>query len=275
MNAVVTIAGREIREGVRNRWVLATTLVLAALALTLAFLGSTPAGTVKASALAVTVVSLSSLSIFLLPLIALILTFDGIAGEAERGTLLLLLSYPVARWQIVLGKFLGHTAILAFATLVGYGATGLVVGLTQESGAGGWAPYLAMVGSSILLGAAFAAVGTLVSAVARERAVAGGLGIGLWLFFVIVFDMALLGILAADTNQTIGSATVPWLLMLNPADIYRFFNLASFGDVSTFAGLAGLSESVRIAPPAMLGALVVWIVAPLGLAALAFQRRSL
>ncbi|MDH3232190.1 MAG: ABC transporter permease [Alphaproteobacteria bacterium] len=274
MNAVFTIAAREIREGVRNRWVLATTLVLAALALTLAFLGSTPAGTVKASALAVTVVSLSSLSIFLLPLIAMILTFDGIAGEAERGTLLLLLSYPVARWQIVLGKFLGHTAILAFATLVGYGATGLVVGLSQDGG-GGWAPYLAMVGSSILLGAAFAAIGTLVSALARERAVAGGLGIGLWLFFVIVFDMALLGILAADTNQTIGPATVPWLLMLNPADIYRFFNLASFGDVSTFAGLAGLSESVRIAPPAMLGALVVWIVAPLGLAALAFQRRSL
>jgi len=275
MSAILTIAGRELREGVRNRWVLATTLVLAALALTLAFLGSTPAGTVKASPLAVTVVSLSSLSIFLLPLIALILTFDGIAGEAERGTLLLLLSYPVARWQIVLGKFLGHTAILAIATVVGYGSAGLAVGFTQDTGSGGWAPYLAMMGSSILLGAAFAAIGTLVSALARERAVAGGIGIGLWLFFVIVFDMALLGILAADKSQSIGASTVPWLLMLNPADIYRFFNLTGFQNVSTFAGFAGLGETVRMAPSAMLAALGLWVAVPLGLAALAFQRRSL
>ena len=41
------------------------------------------------------VVSLSSLTIFLVPLIALLLSHDAIVGEAERGTLLLLLSYPV------------------------------------------------------------------------------------------------------------------------------------------------------------------------------------
>ena len=40
------IAGKEVRDGLRNRWVLATTLLLAALALTLAFLGSAPTGTV-------------------------------------------------------------------------------------------------------------------------------------------------------------------------------------------------------------------------------------
>src|SRR5690606_33678728 len=99
MKNVVIVAGKEIQEGLRNRWVLATTLLLAALALTLTFLGSAPIGQVGAGALDVVVVSLSSLTIFLVPLIALLLSHDAIVGEIERGTMLLLLSYPIGRWQ--------------------------------------------------------------------------------------------------------------------------------------------------------------------------------
>ena len=122
MNNVLIIAAKEVQEGLRNRWVLATTILLAALALTLTFLGSAPTGNVGVRALDVVIVSLSSLTIFLLPLIALLISHDAIVGEMERGTMLLLLSYPVGRWQVLLGKFTGHLAILAFATVLGYGA---------------------------------------------------------------------------------------------------------------------------------------------------------
>ena len=273
MTPVLVIAGREFREGLRNRWVLAATLVLAVLALTLAFVGSTPTGTVKASPLEITVVSLSSLSIFLLPLMALILAYDGIAGEAEKGTLLLLLSYPVARWQIILGKFAGHTLILAVATIVGFGAAGIAVAMGQEVWSDGWTPFLVMMGSSILLGAAFAAIGTLISAWARERAVAAALGIAVWLVFVIIFDMALLGLLAADTQQRIGAETVPYLLMLNPADVYRFLNLTSFENVSALAGVSGLGATVRLDPAILIAVFVAWILLPLGAATLVFRGR--
>ena len=72
MRNILLIAGKEIQEGLRNRWVLATTLLLAALALTLTFLGSAPTGSVGVGALDVVIVSLSSLTIFLVPLIALL-----------------------------------------------------------------------------------------------------------------------------------------------------------------------------------------------------------
>ena len=49
MPTLLILAGKELREGFRNRWVLATTLLLAALALTLALLGSAPTGTVGAN----------------------------------------------------------------------------------------------------------------------------------------------------------------------------------------------------------------------------------
>ena len=88
MSNIVIIAGKEIKEGLRNRWVLATTLLLAALSLSLTFLGSAPTGNVGAGALDVVVVSLSSLTIFLLPLIALLISHDAVVGEMERGTMI-------------------------------------------------------------------------------------------------------------------------------------------------------------------------------------------
>ncbi len=51
MRSILIVARKEIQEGLRNRWVLATTLLLAALALTLTFLGSAPTGNVGADAL--------------------------------------------------------------------------------------------------------------------------------------------------------------------------------------------------------------------------------
>ena len=51
MNNVLAVATRELREGVRNRWVFSATLLLAVLALTLTFLGSAPTGAVSVHAL--------------------------------------------------------------------------------------------------------------------------------------------------------------------------------------------------------------------------------
>ena len=59
--------------------------------------------------------------------------------------------------------------------------------------AAGLAAFAAMLGASILLGAAFLAIGYLVSAFARERGIAAGIAVGIWLFFVLIYDMALLG----------------------------------------------------------------------------------
>ena len=236
------IAGKEIRDGLRNRWIVATTLLLAALALTLTFLGSAPTGTVGASRLAVTIVSLSSLTIFLVPLIALLLAYDAIVGEFDRGTLLLLLSYPVARWQVVIGKFLGHLAILAFATVVGYGAAAGAL-LVTDGHVEGLATFAAMIGSSVLLGAVFVAIGYLISAIVRDRGLAGGLAIGVWLLFVLIYDMALLGLLVVDKGRDRSPPACSMsLLLLNPADAFRVLNLTGSGGVSQFAGMAGLSE---------------------------------
>lgn len=271
----MTIAAQEIRVGLRNRWVIAITLLLAALSLSLVLLGSAPMGTVGADPLAIVVVSLASLTIFLVPLIALLLSFDAIVGEQERGTLMLLLSYPLARWQVVAGKVVGQIVILAFATVIGYGAAAAALAMQADVGREAWLAYSGMLATSVMLGAAFIALGCLVSTMVQERATAASLAVGLWLFFVLIYDAALLGLLVANQGHTIGERWLSALLLLNPADAYRLFNMTSTESVSVYSGMAGLGDPSGLAPATLLAALAAWILVPLLLAVAVFQRRSI
>ncbi len=275
MNNILIIARKEIQEGLRNRWVIAVTLLLASLALTLSFLGSAPTGNVGAGRLDIVIVSLASLTIFLVPLIALLLSHDAIVGELERGTLLLLLSYPVARSQIVFGKFLAHILILSFATLLGYGAAGLalVVAGTPTT-ADSWTAFGAMIGSSILLGSVFTAIGYLVSATVSQRSTAGGIALGVWLFFVIIYDMGLLGAIVSTKGVGFSPGLLSILLMANPTDAYRLLNLGS-ETAGSVSALSGLAASSKLSPTVLMASLALWVAVPLSLAMLRFSRREL
>ncbi|MCC7082441.1 MAG: ABC transporter permease [Burkholderiales bacterium] len=271
----IALALQELHIGLRNRWVLATTVVMATLALSLALLGAAPTGAVKADPLAVVVVSLASLTIFLVPLIALLLSFDAIVGEQERGTLMLLLAYPVSRWQVIVGKGLGQIAILAIATVLGYGAAAAALWLRGDIAPGAWRAFGAMVLTSVMLGASFVAIGCLASTLVRERATAAGLAVGAWLLFVLLYDTALLGILVADQGRFVSKALLDALLLLNPTDAYRLFNMTATESVSIYAGLAGPGDPEALPPAAYIAVLAAWIVAPFGVAIGVFRRRAI
>jgi Cu-processing system permease protein len=272
---VLIIARKEIQEGLRNRWVLATTLLLAALALTLTFLGSAPTGNVGAGALDVVIVSLSSLTIFLVPLIALLISHDAIVGEMERGTMLLLLSYPVGRWQVIMGKFIGHLAILSFATLLGYGAAAAALAITGAAiDTSSLVAFASMILSSILLGAVFVAIGYLISALVAERGTAGGIAIGVWLLCVLIYDMALLGLLVVDQGKMVSGGVLNALLLANPTDAYRLLNLGS-GNAGALSGMGSVAENTALGPVALVAALIAWALVPLTAATMVFSRREL
>ena len=275
MSIVWTLALKELRDGFRNRWVAAAVIVLAILALALSILGSAPTGSVRVSELDIRVISLASLSVYLIPLIALMLSYDALVGEFERGTMMLLLAYPVTRWQIVLGKFLGHVLILLIAILAGYGGTVVILTLSTGGGTEGWQAYAVMMASSLVLGAVFIALGYFVSAIVRERATAVGAAIGLWLVFVVLYDLLLFGLLTMDEEQKIGQQLFSMLMLVSPTDTYRVLNLSLFEGVSEAAGIAGVASEAGLSGSLLVGAMLVWIVLPLGATVLVFQRREL
>ncbi|MDH3343419.1 MAG: ABC transporter permease [Gammaproteobacteria bacterium] len=275
MNMLWVLALKELRDGLRNRWIAAAIIVLGTLASALSMLGSAPTGAVQVSALDISVISLASLSVYLIPLIALMLSFDALVGEFERGTMLLLLTYPVARWQVILGKFLGHVLILFVAILFGYGGAILLMTLFSGGSLEGWQAYVSMMASSLLLGAVFIALGYLVSVLVRERATAAGTAIGLWLVFVVLYDLILFGVLLMDEGQVIGQKLFSMLMLVSPTDTYRILNLSMFDTVSQAAGIAGVASGSGMSSLLLLTVMLLWMILPLAVTLLVFQRREL
>ena len=84
LTPILTIAAKEFRDRMRNRWVLAVALVFTVFSLVIAYFGGAQQGSVGFRSIEFTIASLVSLVIYLIPLIALLLGFDAIVGERER-----------------------------------------------------------------------------------------------------------------------------------------------------------------------------------------------
>ena len=264
-----TLAGKEFWDRIRNRWVLAVALVFTVFALAIAYFGGAQQGAVGFRSIEFTIASLVSLVIYLIPLIALILGFDAIVGERERGSLDLLLSMPITRFELVLGKYLGLAAALAFSTVAGFGLVAIV--LSTELSLGALLHYFGFMLSSVLLGMAFLSLAVMVSVFASDRTRASGMAIALWFFFVLVFDLLLLGGLVI-TGGHYGGEIFPYLLLANPADVFRILNIFTLNDVRTLYGLATVFPRA-LAEPWLLGlVMAAWIVAPLGIATWRFRK---
>ncbi|WP_432448476.1 ABC transporter permease [Aliiroseovarius marinus] len=270
MTRFLSIASTEMLILRRNRWLLMATIVMVLFALALTFAGSAPTGTLGVDMLTISVTSMTTLSVYLAPLLALMISFDAIAGEAERGSLSLLLSYPAGRGEILLGKFAAHLAALGFAMTVGFGSAGAIAAWSGGAGAESLIALARLIATSILLGAVFLALGYLVSALSRSATAAAGLSAGLWLVFVVLYDLGLLGAVVMDGSGTFTRSIFPWLMVANPADAFRVWNIAASDGVALASGMAGAAQTLPAwAAPA---SLAVWPVLAFLLARAAFKR---
>jgi Cu-processing system permease protein len=263
LRQVLTIAHKELRDRLRNRWVLAVALVFTVFALVIAYFGGAQQGAVGLRSIEFTITSLVSLVIYLIPLIALLLGFDAIVGERERGSLELLLALPVTRFELLLGKYIGLAAALTLSTTAGFGLVAAL--LVAQTGTAGLEPYAGFMFSSVLLGLAFLSLAVMLSVLAVDRTRASGLAIAMWFFFVLVFDLLLLGGLVASGGET-GAEWFPYLLLLNPADVFRILNIFSLDDVRTLYGLTSIVPAALAKPWLMALVMLGWIALPLAIA---------
>lgn len=274
MHGVLTIATTELRIGLRNRWIILSSLILLAFALILVLLGSAPGGEVKTDAVTVVVASLSTLSVYLVPLIALLLSFDAIAGEIDRGTLQLVLASPVSRGAVLMGKFLGHVAVLGIAVSFGYGIAGALAFFANGGGdVGSLAGVGRLIASSVVLGATFIAIGYIASASTRQTGTAAALAIAIWLFAVVLYDLGLLGGLLVSQDGIFAREIFPWLLVFNPADAFRLYNMSAIDALAVGSNLGGgAGSALPLSGLATMLSPIVWTAIALGLSTFILKR---
>jgi len=124
--------------------------------------------------------------------LALLVAYDAISGEREHGTLKLVLSGTVARYQVLAGKLLAGLLVLVVPVAVAF-LLGLIivqsfpmVHLTASE----WVRVGLMFLASLVFMATMYNMGLLFSCLARRSAVSLVLGLFLWIIFVLVVPNA-------------------------------------------------------------------------------------
>jgi ABC-type transport system involved in multi-copper enzyme maturation permease subunit len=151
-----------------------------------------------------------------------------VAGEIERGTILALAARPVARWEIVLGKFLGN-GLLGVAYLV---SQGLLIGLVVAALSGVWVTdlllTLGLLSLNVLVMVALALAGST-----RLTSVANGVAIVV--LYLALTNTGLLFFLGTLVDSALLRGAADWSRLILPV-----------GEVSDLAGRVLLGAQAEL-----------------------------
>ncbi|MCK4949370.1 MAG: ABC transporter permease, partial [Thermoplasmata archaeon] len=183
LKAIYSVAKKEFADNVRNRWIVALTVIFAILTLLASYV--TGGGSVLGG-MEETVIGLLSIAAIFIPLIAVMLGYASIAGECENGSMGILLSYPIRRGEVLVGKLIGLGSVIVVSTVIGFGAAGILIAATVGAESG--VAYLSFIGLTILSGFLYLSMAVLFSTIAKSRARALGMGVVL-VFWSMIYGM--------------------------------------------------------------------------------------
>ena len=205
---------------------------------------------------------------FLTSLMTVLTSVDTLSGEISSGTIHTVVSKPVPRWQIVLGKWLGFTAMLSLylllmaggVTLVGYLVAQTILPHLAQGVLLMWLTILILLSVSLL-------GGTLLSTLANGVMVFGLFGIafiGGWIEQIGAF-------LFSQAAVNVGIVTS----LLLPSE--AMWRRAAFEMQSPLVAAMGVSPFASQSAPSsvMVGYGVLYLVIVLFLAMQRFTRRDL
>lgn len=219
-NAIFNIARLELTINIRNRWTLIFAFAFAALVVAIAYFGLVTAGTVGFQGFLRTSASLLNLVLYIVPLVALVMGTMSFTSEKNSGDLLY--AQPVTRIEILIGKLGGLFASLLTSTLIGFGLGGLIIAV--KAGSEGLLRYPLLVILSMLLGLIFLALSALVAAWSQRKAKAFGITLFLWFFFVLFYDLLVIGGTFL-LQERIANRFIFVSLAGNPVDMVRVASL--------------------------------------------------
>jgi len=268
---VTAVARKEVRDALRNRWLMLYTAAFAVLALALSWMSLAGSGSYGFAGFGRTAAGLVNLVLLVVPLMALTVGAGTIAADSERGTLGYLLSQPVARGEVLLGKYLGLAVTLAAALGLGFGVSGLVI---AGSGGGDARGYGILVGLAFVLALAMLSLGVLVSVLSKRGSVATGVALFVWLGLAFLSDLGLMGSTVAFRLHV---SELFALALLNPLQVFKMAVLGSVHATLDVLGPAGTYAMQSYGDHlgwVFAGAIAAWIVVPFGVAWVVFSRRG-
>lgn len=217
------------------------------------------------------------------PAVALVAAYLAIAGERESGSIKYLLSTPVSRRDVVVGKYVSRAGIVAVALLAGFGTAAALSAVWF--GAVRPAVFVAIAALTTVYALAYVAVAIGISSLtgSRSQAMIGALGFYFTTNLVTLNDdISGLAGLEYVLNELLGLGVGPdpiqFLgIVTNPTRAYMVAAIGAFPESMTEAmelpAATGLSWYVQ--PEAATVVLLAWLVGPILVGLRAFERAEI
>lgn len=216
-----------------NKWTLIFAIVFSALVVGVSYFGMMAEGYSGMQNFTRTSASLLNLILYVVPLVSLVM--GTLAFTGDKGSIELLFSQPITRREVVLGKILGVFASISLSTLFGFSMGGMII--LSSAGADGLVRYLFLVATSLILSLVFLNLSVLACTAVARKVKAYGFSLFLWFFFVLFYDLLVLG----GTLLLSGRSSDIFLFLSlfgNPVDMVRVSTLIVLNNVTIF-GAAG------------------------------------
>lgn len=256
---------KELRDALRNRWLTGYAVLLGVLGLAATATGLDSVTGLGLQSFGRTTATLTNLCLLLAPLVAVLMGAASVAGERDRGTLEHLLAQPLSRSQLLAGKHAALLLALTLATFAGFLPAGLVVATAGDPGM--LAHYLLFPMLAMLAAGALAGVGLVISVTSPSGVQAQGTAVVVWCAMALLYDLILIGWLAASG---LPAGALAASLIANPIDAARVLAVLSLEPDLYMLGPAGAYLTAALTPAGaasvLIASIACWIVAPVGLA---------
>ncbi|TYL38588.1 hypothetical protein CV102_12390 [Natronococcus pandeyae] len=220
---------------------------------------------------------------FLIPIIGLVVGYQAIVSERESGSIRFLLGLPNTRRDVVLGKVLGRTGVVAIPTVIGF-AVGAVVIVALYDGFA-VVDYLGLLVFSLLMGLVYVAIAVGISASVSSRAKALAGVLGFFVLFDFLWEFVTMGIYWAVEGSLPGFDGLPawylFVLRLSPgqslsAIALTLVDFAGAGDFDmTAAGRVAGEVPFYLENWFAWIIVAMWILVPLGIGYARFKNATL
>ncbi len=269
-HVLTAIAANEAKTGLRNRWFVLYTLIFAVLIIGFSAVALSASDLTGQAGFGRTSAGLLNLLLLMVPLIGLTIGAQAIVADRQGRSLEYLLAQPVSAGEVYFGKFLGAALSLVLLLVIGFGGAGVVMAI--KGGASGTGTFAVLVVLTLLLGLAMLSVGYVISSFSKQTAAALGIALTLWLLFVIIGDLGIMG-----SSMVLGLApeTLLSLTLLNPLDVYKLVSVDLLHTSLEVLGPAGIYAVDRFGSGfsmIMLVLLTLWIIVPLPIGYWLFKR---
>ncbi len=211
--------------------------------------------------------SLLNVVLLVVPLVSII--FSTIYVYNSSQFIELLLSQPVPRVKVWFNIFVGLSAALVLAFLLGCGIPILLYS-SIETG-------FSLIIIGVLLSVIFTSFAMLSAIISRDRAKGIGISIFIWMFFSIIYDGILLVLMFQFAEYPI-EGIMATLAGLNPVGLSRIFVLLQL-DISAMLGYSGAVFQKVFGSGGGMGIsmliLMIWATVPFILSLIKFNKKDL